>query len=228
MIIAERKPIGRILQMIAPFKKVAVIGCRGCVAICSAGGDREVETVAAALRLARKREGRPLETVEDTFVRQCDPEYLTPLEELRKEVEAVVSLACGVGVNLAADLYPDLKIYPGVDTSFYGANPSLGQWEEKCRGCGDCIIDFTGGLCPIARCAKNLLNGPCGGSQGGRCEIRPEVACVWHQIYERLKARGEVEKLTQIWPAKNWIPAGHGGPRERVRPDLQFNNNSKK
>ena len=227
MIIAERKPIKRILQMIEPFERVAVIGCRGCVAICSAGGDREVETLAAALRLARKRVGRPLETIEDTFVRQCDPEYLTPLAELKEKVEAVVSLACGVGVNLAADLYPDLKIYPGVDTSFYGANPALGEWEEKCRGCGDCIIDFTGGLCPIARCAKNLLNGPCGGSQNGKCEIRPEVPCVWHQIYERLKARGELEKLTQIFPAKNWIPAGHGGPRERKRPDLQINSQKK-
>ncbi len=221
MIIAERKPISRILDMIEPYERVAVLGCRGCVAICSAGGDREVEIVAAALRLARKRAGRPLSVVEETLVRQCDPEYLNGLEELRQKVEAVVSLACGVGVNLIADRYPDLRIYPGVDTSFYGANPALGEWEEKCRGCGDCILDLTGGLCPIARCAKNLLNGPCGGSQNGRCEIRPEVPCVWHQIYERLKARGELDRMMKLFPAKDWRPAGHDGPRARVRDDLK-------
>lgn len=224
MIVAERKPIPEILKMIEPFEKIAIIGCRGCVAICSAGGDREVEILASALRLARKEAGRPIEILEDTFIRQCDPEYLKPIEKISKEVEAIVSLACGVGVNMASDLYPEVKIYPGVNTSFYGANPALGEWQEKCRGCGDCIIHLTGGLCPIARCAKNLLNGPCGGSQNGRCEIRPDVPCVWHQIYERLKARGEVERLYEIWPAKNWIPAGHGGPRERIREDLKVNN----
>ncbi len=224
MIIAERKPISRILAMIEPYERVAVLGCRGCVAICSAGGDREVEIVSAALRLARKRAGRPLTVVEETLVRQCDPEYLTGLEELAKKVDAVVSLACGVGVNFIADRFPELRIYPGVDTSFYGANPALGEWEEKCRGCGDCILDFTGGLCPIARCAKNLLNGPCGGSQNGKCEIRPEVPCVWHQIYERLKARGELERMMKLFPAKDWRPAGHDGPRVRTREDLKVGN----
>ncbi len=227
MIVAERKPISRILKTIEPFKKIALIGCRGCVAICSTGGDREVETVSAALKLARKKQDRPLEIIEKTLIRQCDPEYLKPLEKIAPQVEAVVSLACGVGVNLIADLYPEIKIYPGVDTLFYGANPALGEWEEKCRGCGDCIIDLTGGLCPIARCAKNLLNGPCGGSQDGRCEIRPDVPCVWHQIYERLKARGELDRLKEIWAPKNWIPAGHGGLRRRVREDLKVNKPNK-
>ncbi|WP_457755959.1 methylenetetrahydrofolate reductase C-terminal domain-containing protein [Thermodesulfatator indicus] len=225
MIVAERKPIKQILEMIEPYAKVAIVGCRGCVAICSAGGDREVEILASALRLARKNNGKPLETVEKTFTRQCDPEYLTPLADLKEEVEAVISLACGVGVNLASELYPDLKIYPGVNTTFYGANPALGKWEEMCRGCGDCILDLTGGICPIARCAKNLLNGPCGGSQNGKCEISPDTPCVWQLIYDRLKARGELEKLAQIWAPKNWIPAGYGGPRKRERSDLELNKN---
>ncbi|QJA05309.1 hypothetical protein FVE67_00245 [Thermosulfurimonas marina] len=222
MIIAERRPLPKILKAIEPYERVLVLGCRGCVAICSAGGDREVETLAAALRLARKRAGRELVTGEATLIRQCDPEYLAPLRELARDYEAVVSMACGVGVNLIADLFPEIRVYPGVDTTFYGANPALGEWQEKCRGCGDCIVDVTGGLCPIARCAKNLLNGPCGGSQGGRCEIRPEVPCVWYQIYERLSERGELERLLAFFPAKDWRPAGHGGPRERVREDLRL------
>jgi ferredoxin len=220
MIIAERRPFPEILENIAPYSRVLVLGCRGCVAVCSAGGDREVATLAEAIRLAREREGKPIEVIERTFIRQCDPEYLEPLRELLPQVEAIVSLACGVGVNLIADLYPSARVYPGVDTSFYGANVVLGEWVEKCRGCGDCLIDKTAGLCPVARCAKNLLNGPCGGSQGGRCEVRKDMPCVWHMIIERLKERGELEKLLEITPPKDWRPAGGDGLRVRVRPDL--------
>jgi ferredoxin len=220
MIIAERRPIPEILENIAPYSRVLVLGCRGCVAVCSAGGDREVAILAEAIRLAREREGNPIEVIERTFIRQCDPEYLEPLNDLLPQVEAVVSLACGVGVNLIADLYPSARVYPGVDTSFYGANVALGEWVEKCRGCGDCIIDKTAGLCPIARCAKNLLNGPCGGSQGGRCEVRKDMPCVWHMIIERLKERGELDRLLEITPPKDWRPAGGDGLRVRVRLDL--------
>jgi len=222
MIIAERRPIPEILENIAGYDKLLVLGCRGCVAICSAGGDREVAILAEAIRLARQRQGKPIEVFEQTFIRQCDPEYLEPLKELLPKVQAVVSLACGVGVNLIADLYPSVRVYPGVDTSFYGANVELGKWIEKCRGCGDCIIDKTAGLCPIARCAKNLLNGPCGGSQGGRCEVRKDMPCVWHMIIERLKERGELERLLEIIPPKDWRPAGGEGLRVRVRPDLAY------
>jgi len=222
MIIAERRPIPEILENIAGYDKLLVLGCRGCVAICSTGGDREVAILAEAIRLARQRQGKPIEVFEETFIRQCDPEYLEPLKELLPKVQAVVSLACGVGVNLIADLYPSVRVYPGVDTSFYGANVELGKWIEKCRGCGDCIIDKTAGLCPIARCAKNLLNGPCGGSQGGRCEVRKDMPCVWHMIIERLKERGELERLLEIIPPKDWRPAGGEGLRVRVRPDLAY------
>jgi ferredoxin len=220
MIIAERRPFLRYLKTLPYYSRVLVLGCRGCVAVCSAGGDREVAILAEAIRLAREREGKPIEVIERTFIRQCDPEYLEPLGELLPQVEAIVSLACGVGVNLIADLYPSARVYPGVDTSFYGANVALGKWVEKCRGCGDCLIDKTAGLCPIARCAKNLLNGPCGGSQGGRCEVRKDMPCVWHMIIERLKERGELERLLEITPPKDWRPSGGDGLRVRVRPDL--------
>ncbi|MCS7200173.1 MAG: methylenetetrahydrofolate reductase C-terminal domain-containing protein [Caldimicrobium sp.] len=221
MIVAERRALSEILKNIEPFEKIMVLGCRGCVAICSAGGDREVAILAEAIRLGRELQGKPIEVEEETFIRQCDPEYLEPLREIKNRVEAIVSLACGVGVNLIADLYPEIRVYPGVDTTFYGANLSLGEWVERCRGCGDCIIDLTAGLCPIARCAKNLLNGPCGGSKGGRCEVKAEMPCIWHEIVERLFKRGELEKLLELWPAKDWRPAGGDGLRIRVREDLR-------
>ncbi|MCS7279314.1 MAG: methylenetetrahydrofolate reductase C-terminal domain-containing protein [Thermodesulfobacteriaceae bacterium] len=221
MIIAERRPLPKILKNIEPYRKILVLGCRGCVAICSAGGDREVAILAEAIRLARERAGNPVEVLEETFIRQCDPEYLTTLGELGKQVDAIVSLACGVGVNFIADLYPEVRIFPGVDTTFYGANVALGEWIEKCRGCGECIIDMTGGLCPIARCAKVLLNGPCGGSQNGRCEVREDMPCVWHLIVERLTKRGELDRLMEIWGPKDWRASGGEGLRVRERSDLK-------
>lgn len=221
MIIAERRPLPKILKNIEPYQKVLVLGCRGCVAICSAGGDREVAIIAEAIRLARERAGKSIEVLEETFIRQCDPEYLTPLVELGKQVDAIVSLACGVGVNFIADLYPEVRVFPGVDTTFYGANVALGEWVEKCRGCGECIIDMTGGLCPIARCAKSLLNGPCGGSQNGKCEVREDMPCVWHLIVERLTKRGEVNRLMDIWGPKDWRASGGEGLRVREREDLK-------
>lgn len=221
MIIAERRPLTKILANLEPYKRILVLGCQGCVAVCSAGGQREVSILAEALRLAYEKRGESKEILEATFIRQCDPEYLLPLEEYALKVDAVLSLACGVGVNLIADLYPQIRVFPGVDTTFYGANVALGEWVEKCRGCGECIIDKTAGLCPIARCAKNLLNGPCGGSQFGRCEVKKEMPCVWHEIVKRLQDRSEMERLLEIWQPKDWRHAGGDGLRIRIREDLK-------
>ncbi len=220
MIIAEKKPLKEILGMLTGVKKLLVLGCRGCVAVCSAGGDKEVSTMAAALKLGRKLAGEPIEIDEDTLVRQCDPEYLEPMKERGKEYDAVLSMACGVGVNFFADRCPGVRVLPGLNTSFYGANLSSGEWKEMCAGCGSCVLHLTGGLCPVARCAKSLSNGPCGGSQGGRCEIHPDVPCIWQHIHDRLKELQQEETLRKIMPIRDWTTAGHGGPRRRVREDL--------
>ncbi len=220
MIIAERKPLKEILGMLTGVRKLLVLGCRGCVAVCSAGGDKEVGLMAAALKLGRKLSGDPIEIHEDTLVRQCDPEYLEPLKEKGQEYDAVLSMACGVGVNFIADRCPEVRVLPGVNTSFYGANLSSGEWKEMCAGCGACVLHLTGGLCPVARCAKSLSNGPCGGSQGGKCEIDPNVPCIWQQIHDKLKGMNQEDRLREIMPIRDWTTAGHGGPRRRLREDL--------
>jgi len=217
MIVAERKSLEEILESIKKYNKILILGCRGCVNVCSVGGEKEVSKLAEEIKLAREEEGRPIEILEKTLIRQCEVKYLEPLEEFKDKVEAVISLGCGVGINLIADLYPEIRIYPGVNTTFYGAKVEKGHWIEKCKGCGDCIIDKTAGLCPITRCAKNLLNGPCGGSQNGKCEIREDLPCVWHQIIERLKKRGELEKLAEIWEPRDWRLAGGEGVREKIK-----------
>ncbi|HID97736.1 MAG TPA: hypothetical protein EYP57_06065 [Thermodesulfobacteriaceae bacterium] len=220
MIIAERKPMQEILGMTAGMKKVLVLGCRGCVAVCSAGGDKEVSILSSALRLGRKMSGEKIEVLEETYVRQCDPEYLEPLRESGKDYDAVISMACGVGVNFIADCCRGVRVLPGVNTTFYGANLSSGEWKEMCAGCGSCVLHLTGGLCPVARCAKSLSNGPCGGSVGGKCEINPDVPCVWQGIYDKLTYLRQEQNLREITPIRDWRPAGHGGPRRRIREDL--------
>ena len=220
MIIAERKTLSELVKMVDGCSRLLVLGCRGCVAVCSAGGDKEVSILASALKLGVSRQGREMEIVERTLVRQCDPEYIDPFNEDASDYDAVLSMACGVGVNFIADRCVDINVLPALNTTFYGANLSSGEWKEMCAGCGACVLHLTGGLCPVARCAKSLSNGPCGGSQGGRCEIHSDVACIWQQIYDRLLGLNRSDEMKNIMPIRDWTSAGHGGPRRRIREDL--------
>ena len=220
MIIAERKPLAEIVEMTMKHEKILVLGCRGCVTVCSAGGEREVELLASLIRLGAQKDGRKMEVQEGTLVRQCDKEYIDGLDDWQGDYDAIVSMACGVGVNFIANLRPNTVVYPGVNTTFFGGSPEQGVWTEQCAGCGNCILHLTGGLCPVARCAKSLMNGPCGGSVGGRCEIHPEVPCIWQAISDRLERIGRKDDMFKITPIRDWRPAGHGGPRKTVRDDL--------
>lgn len=220
MIIAERKPVEEIVEMVSGSKRVLVLGCRGCVSVCSAGGEREVEILASLLRLGASKKGHALETIEATLVRQCDREYVEGIDQWAGQYDAIVSMACGVGVNFIANLRPRDVVYPGVNTTFFGGSVEQGVWTEQCAGCGNCVLHLTGGLCPVARCAKSLMNGPCGGSVGGRCEIHQEVACIWQAIHDRLDRIGRKDDMGRIAPIRDWSTAGHGGPRKQVRDDL--------
>jgi len=110
---------------------------------------------------------------------------------------------------------------PGLNTTFMGMPVEHGVFEERCQACGDCILGLTAGICPIARCSKQLLNGPCGGSQRGRCEVNPDIPCAWQLIYDRMAARGQLERLLEIQPPKNWSTSRDGGPRRIIREDLR-------
>jgi len=223
MVVAESKPIEEILAMVADFDKILLTGCKGCVTVCNAGGQKEVGILASALKIARKKEGREIEIEEITLERQCDPEYIDQLEEpiAKNKYEAVVSMACSVGPQYIAKCYEDMLVFPALNTTFIGGSLEHGVWAEFCQACGSCGIHNFGTLCPIARCAKSLLNGPCGGSAGGKCEISPETDCVWHLIYERMSRLGQVDKLANVVMFKDWTTSRHGGPRKIVREDLK-------
>jgi ferredoxin len=220
MITAERKPLDEILEGIAPSDRVLIAGCGTCVTVCFAGGEKEVGVLAAELRMARRLADKPVEIIEETVQRQCEWEYIDPLADEIADVDVVVSLACGIGVQAVAQRYPKARVLPGVNTTFLGLPEEPGVFAERCAACGDCLLDKTGGVCPIARCSKSLLNGPCGGSQDGKCEIDPEIDCAWQLIYDRLKELGQLNLLLEILPAKDWSTSRDGGPRKIVRKDL--------
>ena len=221
MIIGDLKPMEEIESSIEGCKKVMVLGCRGCVTICQVGGEKEVALLASQLRIKDKAEGLDREIVELSIERQCDAEYIEPIVDKLKGVDMVLSLACGIGVQYLAELGLPTQCVPGINTNFLGANLDTGLWKERCQACGNCVLEQTGGICPIARCSKSLFNGPCGGSADGICEIDPDVECAWQLIYDQLKALGKLENMNKIMPVRSWSTSRDGGPRTRVREDLR-------
>lgn len=204
MIIANKKQLEKIKEMIKGYKKVLNIGCAGCTAVCLAGGQKEVEDLCTQLTISLKEDKVVFEINGYTVERQCEPHFLEELDEIVKPYDALLSMACGAGVQFLADRYPEKPVFPAVDTVFVGVNKDIGWYEERCKSCGDCLLGMTGGVCPIAMCAKSLLNGPCGGPQGDHCEVDNEVPCAWVKIYERLKAQGRLDDIMKIQPAREW------------------------
>jgi ferredoxin len=221
MIIAEQKPLEEIKGLVAGAERVLVVGCGTCVTVCFAGGTKEVGILASSLRMATKLDEHSIQFDEVTVQRQCEWEYIDPLESQLAQYDMVLSLGCGIGVQALAERFPDIPVMPGLNTSFLGLPAEHGVFEERCQACGDCILGLTGGICPIARCSKQLLNGPCGGSQRGVCEVDPETDCAWQLIYDRLTARGQLHRLLELMPPKNWTTSRDGGPRRIIREDLR-------
>ncbi len=224
MIVAEQKPLDEIKGMIADAETVLVLGCGTCVTVCFAGGEKEVAILASQLRMATRMAGQDKEIREFTVQRQCEYEYNEQAAEQIRDADLVVSLACGIGVQTMNEQFKDKLTVPGLNTTFLGQPTEQGIWAERCQACGNCILELTGGLCPIARCAKSLLNGPCGGSQRGICEVYTDkqTPCVWDEIYERAKALGRLDRLMEVQEAKNWHTSRDGGQRKIVREDLRL------
>lgn len=221
MIVASPKSITELKSIIAGHRKVLFVGCGTCVTVCLAGGEREVGISAYAVRMARRLDKAPVEISQVTIERQCDNEFLKELAEPASGVEAIVSFGCGAGVQAIAERFPEMPVYAALDTQFLGILEGQAVWTEKCLGCGSCMLAHFGGICPVTRCAKRLLNGPCGGSLEDRCEVDPEKPCAWQLIYKRLKAIGQLDRLAEIVPPKDWSTAWYGGARRIVRRDHQ-------
>jgi ferredoxin len=205
LIVANQKSLEEIMRMITPYERVLLLGCGTCMTVCDAGGEREVSFLHNALRLAQMKSGNGTHTFSEyTIKRQCDPEFIDLLVDRVKEVDAVLSLGCGIGVQAIAEAFPDLPVLPGVNTSFMGMAKEWGIWDERCTACGECRLDDTAGICPITRCTKGILNGPCAGVKNDKCEVNKEMDCAWILIYKRLERLNQLDKMRRYYPPRNF------------------------
>ncbi len=220
MIVADRKKIPEIRDMVKDYKRVLVVGCGTCVTVCLAGGERETGIIGSALRMSLKLAGRESVVVHEcTIERQCEDAFIDVLSQRVGDYDAVLSLGCGAGVQALAERFPKTAVYPGLNTQFMGILESQGVWAEKCAGCGNCRLGQYFGICPITRCSKRQLNGPCGSSRNGKCEVSDQTDCAWQLIYDRAKALNKVSMLESLAVPQDWSTSNDGGARKVVRED---------
>ena len=220
MIVAEQKPIDEILRSLKGFERIVIASCGTCVTVCMSGGEKEALAVQGLIEANAKKNGRDVAVSVVNLKRQCDDEFIDDLEMELLDGDVVLSMACGVGVQFLAGKYPDKVVLPGLNTTFYGAAKELGYWTELCAGCGNCLLERTGGICPIARCSKSIFNGPCGGSQDAKCEIDSNIDCAWQLIYDKLSAMGRLDELLEIHEIRDWSTNRDGGPRSLRKDDV--------
>lgn len=213
MIVGQQKPIEEVWDMIRMHRKVLVFGCNCCVAVCHQGGNKQAEILASLLNMRAIQEEVTIDISHSGIERQCEHDFFQAASDEIAQADAVLSLACGVGVQFMAEKFHTLPVYPGLNTTFLGAVPKAGHFVEKCQACGNCLLGLTGGICPVARCAKRVMNGPCGGASHGKCEINKDLDCAWQLIIDRLESLGRMDDYERIAPLKDWSTDRAGGPR---------------
>lgn len=201
MVKAKKKPLQELKNILLPYRKALIVGCGGCVSVCLAGGQKEVNVLKAELSFET---GNTLVIDGHTIERQCRPLYVAEIRQIVKQYDCLLSMACGAGVQLMAEIHPDIPVFPAVNTVAIGIDRDTGVYEERCRACGDCIIGYTGGICPITRCAKGLFNGPCGGVLHGKCEVDETIACAWVEVYQRLHHQNRIDCMHSIRAPLDW------------------------
>jgi len=206
MIITRHKPFDKILEFIEDVDKIYLVGCELCAKVCKTGGEDALKKIAKKL----EENGKKI-TGFSVLNPACNVLEVKRLHRnAKKEIEAadaILSFACGGGTQALAEQIKDKVVYPGNDTLFQGEIYASGikgtQFDQKCSLCGDCILMMTGGICPVTRCPKGLLNGPCGGVKNGKCEIEGDIDCVWLLIYDKLKSFGQLDKMRTIKKPKD-------------------------
>ena len=201
MIITQKKPIEEVMAMVGDAKTVAIVGCGSCATACQTGGEPQIAELTAVLEQAGKK------VVATTVCDYCCMNLgvkakMKPI--VAANPDCVVCMSCGDGVQCVAKNAGTAPVYPSNDTMYLGEAVRFGVWEEACRFCGQCVLGSTGAICPITQCAKSLVNGPCGGQKNGKCEVNPENDCAWIQIYNRLVAIGQEDRLGQTRPDKDY------------------------
>lgn len=208
--ITAQKPLEELLGYLGSVDRLFVVGCGTCPTMLNTGGVEQVSELASTLREAGKKI-----VGEAVLPVACEPlpaDALSEFLSLLGDTEAVIVMSCAYGVRAVADNVT-LPVIPGLNTMFIGREEGPGVFVEECAQCGDCVLALTGGICPIARCAKMLFNGPCGGSVAGKCEVDKSIPCGWQLIFDRLKALGRLDLMDEIIPVHDWRTSFSGGPR---------------
>jgi ferredoxin len=217
MIVGNQKPLEEIVDSVNGFKSILVLGCGTCVTVCLTGGSREAQLLSRKLSVHPSLQDNALSIHVDTIEKQCELDLINRYLQIPESTDAILSLACGAGVQTLVRAFPTMNVIPALNTKFIGSLNEPGVWTEQCRGCGDCMLAYTGGICPVSKCAKKIFNGPCGGSSKGKCEIRDDVDCAWQMILDRLKALDRMEDYLKIHPPKDWSSGSYGEPQRMER-----------
>ncbi len=209
--VTAQKPLPEVMNYLGKCASVFIVGCGTCATMCRTGGKAEV------IEMKRKLEAEGKKVTGWMVIpTACDELTRDALIASVKDIapaDCIVAMTCAMGVQ-TVNRYSDTKpVYPALNTLFIGSEDTPGHFIEACLQCGNCILGMTAGICPLVRCAKGLLNGPCGGSSKGKCEISKETPCAWQLIYDRLAAMGRLDEMDEIIPPKNWSTSLSGGPR---------------
>jgi ferredoxin len=212
-IITTKKPFEEILSAIKQTKNIAIVSCASCAAMCQTGGTEGAKEMAEKL----EAEGFNITTVivpEEVCDNRVMKKDFRQIEEELEQTDAILTLSCGLGVASITDVlakkFPQIPVFIGTNTEFMGMTERIGRFYMRCRGCGDCLLNETGGICPITTCAKSLMNGPCGGMVDGKCEVgNYERDCGWVLIYKRLKELGRLDLYSKLRDPVDWSESGH-------------------
>jgi hypothetical protein len=204
MIITQKRDRNALMENIKKYRRIFLLGCSECATLCATGGEPELNELKEEL----EKQGKE---VTGTFVAKTGCQVLGTKVELKKsskealeKSECILVMSCGAGTQSAVELFEDRPVYPTNDSLFLGNMTRMQMFDERCSVCGECIIDKTGGICPVTACPKGLLNGPCGGTNDGKCEISPDVECAWVRIYNRMKRIDQIEEMKKPLKPKNW------------------------
>jgi hypothetical protein len=202
MIITQKKDHTKLLETISEYNSFFLIGCSECATLCGTGGPPELKEMKELLESKGKK-------VTGTFVAKTGCQVLgtkielKPSKEALAETECVLVMSCGAGTQSAVELFKDKPVYPTNDSMFLGNMTRMQMFDARCSLCGECIFDKTGGVCPVTACPKGLLNGPCGGTNEGKCEVSPDIDCAWVKIYNRLEKINRLDDMRNLNEPKN-------------------------
>jgi len=202
MIVTKQKQLDDILRSVEK-GPVFLIGCSECATMCHTGGEEELQSMKNQL----EKKDIPVSgwiVLEPACHLQNDKRLLKRHQKDLSKAKKVLVLACGNGVQTVSELLTDVDVIAGVDTLFLGEIKRGTEFEKRCSLCGECLLDVFYGICPVARCPKSMLNGPCGGTRGGKCEIDPTLECVWVVLYDLLQTKGCTARLREVQKPKDW------------------------